>query len=218
MSAISLFERQREAAINGIISIEGGYINDPNDKGGSTNYGINIFTLGRIRGLPVIHPILKNRTSDDYTLFEAQKVQRIKEIESRKVSGKKRAIIDEDIQMLTKDDARGIYRENYWVPCVMPDIASTIMMFDWGVNSGPKTAIERMQAILNVYRDGIIGPKTLKAAKDFGPTLLSFLVYDRSVFYRMIINKDPKQAKFMNGWMNRIGRILTIIKNVEAMT
>lgn len=218
MNAISLFERQRDAAINGIIDIEGGYIDDPKDSGGPTKYGITIWTLARAMGLPAIHPVLEGKAAHHYQAYETEKAKRAKEIEARKTTGKRRAIIDEDVATISKDNARGIYELVFWTPCVMPDIAITIMVFDWAVNSGPGKAIKRLQELVGVTSDGVIGPITLKAAQEFGPTLLASLTHDRMMFYRALVNQDPKKSKFLNGWMNRIGRVLKLIRKIEAMT
>ena len=48
----------RDDIINGIISVEGGYVNDPKDSGGETNYGITVAVArangytGSMRDLP----------------------------------------------------------------------------------------------------------------------------------------------------------------------
>lgn len=218
MNAFDLFERQRDAAINGIIDIEGGYVDDPKDSGGPTKYGITIWTLAKAMGLPAIHPVLGGRASHHYQAYEAEKAKRAKEIEARKTIGKRRAIIDEDVATMAKDTARGLYAQAYWTPCIMPDISTTIMLFDWGVNAGPAAAIKRLQALVGVTSDGVIGPITLKASQEFGPTLLASLTHDRMMWYRGLVNHDPQKSKFLNGWMNRVGRVLTLIRKIEAMT
>lgn len=40
-----------DALIDGILAREGGYVDDPGDRGGATNYGITAKTLGLYRGL-----------------------------------------------------------------------------------------------------------------------------------------------------------------------
>lgn len=49
----------KQRTIDGIIAVEGGYVNDPSDSGGETNYGITVATAravgyaGPMRGMPL---------------------------------------------------------------------------------------------------------------------------------------------------------------------
>lgn len=46
-------EKSSQALIEGIVQREGGFVDNPNDRGGPTKYGITIATLASWRGAPV---------------------------------------------------------------------------------------------------------------------------------------------------------------------
>lgn len=71
-----------------------------------------------------------------------------------------------DICNLTLDQAKEIYKRDYWDKCkcdYLPN-ALSLAVFDYAVNSGVKQAIKDLQRSLNVTVDGIIGNQTVGAA------------------------------------------------------
>lgn len=77
-------------------------------------------------------------------------------------------------------------------------------LIDFGVNSGPMVAIKKLQEILHVDADGVIGPQTLAAlnqihAEDVNNTLVA----SRVKMIGKIVTNNPTQLKFLNGWLNR---------------
>ena len=114
-----------DIAIDWILRFEGGYVNDPNDAGGETKYGIS-----------------------------------------------KRSYPQEDIKNLTVDQAKQIYRRDYWERIRGDELPFklSIIMLDSAVNQGVKTSIKLLQISLNQSVDGIIGPKTMGAAIRSGDT------------------------------------------------
>nr|WP_294547639.1 glycosyl hydrolase 108 family protein [uncultured Rhodopila sp.] len=74
---------------------------------------------------------------------------------------------DLDIQHLTSDDAKAIYRRDYWArvqgEALPPPLA--ILVFDAAVNNGLSRAVRWLQAACEVDEDGVIGPSTLAAVK-----------------------------------------------------
>jgi lysozyme family protein len=55
-------EKSAQALIEGIVQREGGFVNNPNDAGGATKYGITIATLAAWRGSPVSVEDVRNLT------------------------------------------------------------------------------------------------------------------------------------------------------------
>lgn len=53
-------EKSAQALIEGIVQREGGFVNNPNDYGGATKYGITIATLAAWRGRPVTVEDVRN--------------------------------------------------------------------------------------------------------------------------------------------------------------
>ena len=110
-----------ERVIGIVLEHEGGYVNDPVDPGGETNYGIS-----------------------------------------------KRAYPDIDIGALTREQAKAIYRRDYWDRLTLDRLETDPMlrgsMFDMAVNSGPLRAVELLQRAANAFlisqitEDGRMGP------------------------------------------------------------
>lgn len=71
-----------------------------------------------------------------------------------------------DIRALTRDEAIGIYRRDYWTRCGCADLpwCFALAVFDGAVNQGQKTAVKLFQRAIGAADDGIFGPMTLRAA------------------------------------------------------
>ena len=67
-----------------------------------------------------------------------------------------------DIRNLTLDQAKEIYRKDYWVDIELPG-EIVYDFFDTSVNSGKSRAIKILQKAVGVEADGIIGPSTVEA-------------------------------------------------------
>jgi lysozyme family protein len=79
----------------------------------------------------------------------------------------KRSYPLEDIEHMTVDRAREIYRRDFWGPAgcdAMPDGAK-LQVFDMAVNSGVRAAIKAAQKACGEHEDGILGPLTLQAVQ-----------------------------------------------------
>jgi lysozyme family protein len=89
-------------------------------------------------------------------------------------------------------------------------IADFMADFFWG--SG-YYAIRHLQMVLvdlgyQLTVDGQMGPKTLAAVNDADPqTLLDALKADRSAYYNAIVESNPSQAQFLQGWLNRLNNL-----------
>lgn len=77
------------------------------------------------------------------------------------------------------------------------------LIFDFYVNSGG-SAIRMVQKLLNAKTDGVMGPLTISAINDAGVGFLDELWDARRYFYTKIVQRDPDQAVFFRGWMNRL--------------
>lgn len=135
---------------------EGGYVNDPNDRGGATNKGITQRTYdawNRSHNLPL-----------------------------------------KDVKFITRQEAYAIYKKNYFDNANIYEIATgknggtgdielAFYVFDYGINAGVGSAS--------------------KMLKKTGYNSQSFIqgVENR---YEQIIQRDPSQTKFLEGWKNRV--------------
>ena len=72
-----------------------------------------------------------------------------------------------DIAALTIDQARALYRRDYWDPIAGDALpaALALLVFDSAVNNGSATAIRWLQEAVGAHADGQTGPATLAAVK-----------------------------------------------------
>ena len=72
-----------------------------------------------------------------------------------------------DLQKLTREEAREIYRVRYWNPLKCDDLPAGVdlVVVDFGVASGLTVSAERLQRVVGAKDDGAVGPATLAATK-----------------------------------------------------
>lgn len=107
-----------DQAFDRLVGHEGGYVNNPQDPGGETNWGISK------RSYPLV-----------------------------------------DIKNLTREQAKAIYRSDFWNRIHADQIYDGVAFqaFDFAVNSGIETAVRKLQAAARVADDGHWGPVTRAA-------------------------------------------------------
>lgn len=145
-----------ERAFEWVIGEEGGFVDDVNDPGGATKYGIS-----------------------------------------------KHAYPNEDIPNMTLARASAIYRRDYWDRIVGDALPFGIglVLFDWAVNSGVGTAVKALQKHVGVVQDGVIGPTTIAAVKQYpARTIIQKLSASRGLYVMDL----PMFVKFGHGWITRI--------------
>lgn len=153
---------------NAMFPYEGGFVNDPQDNGGATNFGITHRTLADWRG-----------------------------VDSVSIS---------DVKLLTKNEALLIYKNNYWNKCRCQDLPDGVdyCVFDFAVNSGPKTAGKYLQRSLGFNKknvDGVIGPYTLRHAHEADPV---FLIQDMCHRRLAFMQTLRSWKRFGRGWTRRV--------------
>jgi lysozyme family protein len=82
-----------------------------------------------------------------------------------------------------------------------------LMVFDFGVNAGPRTAVKLLQRTAGVLDDGSVGPRTLTAVKAAGG-LIDALVEGRLAYYRSLGGFPT----FGNGWTNRTRQVADLAR------
>lgn len=111
----------------------------------------------------------------------------------------KRSYPDLNIKTLSRDDARGIYRRDFYERFALDrldDSRAVEWLLDWLVHSGP-SVIGRVQTKLGLTPDGVLGPQTARAIngmkdpKDLLRWRLDFLVR---------LTRHP----FIGGWVARL--------------
>jgi lysozyme family protein len=165
-----------EQIIEEIIRREGGYVDHPADRGGPTNWGITIKTLSEWRGT--------QQTAAD-------------------------------VQALTRDEAARIYLAEYVTRPRFGEIADAALrelVIDTGVLHGRARAGRWVQETLNRHFgtrlkvDGAVGPLTL-AATNAAPArpLFARLLIRRLQGFADLVQADPRQLVFLEGWVVRAG-------------
>lgn len=108
---------------------------------------------------------------------------------------------------VTLDEARDIYFKKYVVQPGFDKITDPKLqhqLVDFGVNSGPFIAIQKLQTVLGVPVDGKLGPHTYAAVASSDPrAICNKLAGERIKLFVKICKKAPSQLKFLEGWVNR---------------
>ena len=109
---------------------------------------------------------------------------------------------EQDLRNLTKDQAKQIYKQNYYDGPGISKLPESIrgQAFDIAVNAGPGRAAKFIQELGGVAQDGVIGPDTIAAAEGITNNALADR---RQAHYDSLIANDPSQAAFQKGWKNR---------------
>jgi lysozyme family protein len=157
---MSAFDKAFEATIGH----EGGYVNDPRDRGGETKFGISARA----------YPNLK-------------------------------------IADLTIDQAKDIYRKDYWTVCgcdALPEPVA-LAVFDLAVNAGVRAAVRDLQQALGVPADGVLGPQTQAALARVRGELEILRLAVRVHAYGLIRRTDaPTWSTHGKGWARRVAKNL----------
>lgn len=118
---------------------------------------------------------------------------------------------DREIQDLTPDEAKTIYRALYWNEVRGEEIRNQVVaneLLDTAVNCGPRTAVKLAQRALNflgerLAEDGVIGPMTLQTIDKWGKkdsqALFKAMNGEQYIYYKSIDG-----VTFPAGWMKRI--------------
>lgn len=167
---------KRDDIINATLEHEGtSFVHDPVDRGGATKYGITLDTYRTVFPLATVDTI-KNLTRVDAVYFYTKFIYNKYKLDA--------------------------------IPSSIRDV-----YFDMIVNHGPGTAAKLVQKVVNqnidkpIPVDGVVGPKTLyqiALVDQRNPTALRQQLIDRrNVFYDRIVDSNPTQKKFINGWKTR---------------
>ena len=94
---------------------------------------------------------------------------------------------------------------NKWKADTILDQSTANLVVDWVWHSGAGT-IKKVQALLNVTADGIVGPKTV-AALNSDKDIRNKVYAARKAYFEAIVKKNPSQKKWLKGWMNRLNSV-----------
>lgn len=114
-----------------------------------------------------------------------------------------------DIESLTLEQAKEIYKKDYWDKCRCDELPPSfdVAVFDTAVNMGCVKAVILLQKAIREKVDGVIGPKTIetvnKAGQDELRRLLLYRLFEYSLSYGYV--------HYKNGWFDRLLTISGVI-------
>jgi len=170
-----------EAAIPVILKHEGGWVSDPQDPGGETNFGISTLIVNR-----------EAISNAELGLPEGRQPGWMK---SMKVDAAKKIY-----QKLFWD------RYDYGR---LGDQAVATKIFDVGVNCGPSRAHAMAQRAATACGhaaadDGIFGPKSVVSINACNPQLwLLAMRQQQETYYRTLVARKPQLKVFLRTWLRR---------------
>jgi lysozyme family protein len=184
-----------EDAFKIVLGFEGGYVNDPADKGGETNYGITTTTLesAKIKGWIPTNVTIKNIKLDHAKTIYKKGYWDVVKADS----------LPDPLDLIIFDMA------------VNHGPNTAVKILQQSLNS-------ILKAGNSLVVDGIIGPKTLAAVKDVVSmdhnmwlqpnSLVRYLCIDvlmnRVELYTSIITNNKSQERFFKGWIvNRVTKL-----------
>ena len=118
-------------------------------------------------------------------------------------------ISHKDICRLSPDEAKEIYRKNFWERYGWGQLDWPVCLccLDCSINHGGFATILQRAVIecgQNVSVDGKFGPQTFAALKACDSLMLAGAIYrQRKAYYEKIVERNPKQAVFLSGWIGR---------------
>lgn len=113
----------------------------------------------------------------------------------------------DDLRLITPDDIFQVFKQHYWdryqADYIHNQSIANICV-DWLWASGVH-GIKRVQRLLQIKEDGIVGPQTVASINLANQRqLFEAIKADRIRFIDEICARDPSQQVFRKGWLNRI--------------
>ena len=113
----------------------------------------------------------------------------------------------DDLRMITPDDVFHVFKKYYWdryqADFIHNQSIANICV-DWVWASG-RPGITRVQQLLQINVDGIVGPQTVASINLANQRqLFEAIKADRIRFIEEICKRDPSQLVFRKGWLNRV--------------
>lgn len=158
-------------ALRVLVKHEGGYVNDPRDHGGETYRGISRKFYPKWNGWKIVDMSDKDSLDGNLDLME---------------------------------EVADFYYTYYWFKLKCDNIEDEFiaqMLFNFAVNMGKRTIIKKVQRILQVKQDGLIGQITIGALNRMNTN--EFVYHFLLEIIEFYIQIGKKQPHYLVGWLNR---------------
>jgi len=191
--------RARDLALDfivgdGVTSLgqEGGYANNPADKGGETFRGISRRFHGDWPGWARVDQL---KTHPEFPAA---------------------AVYDGTLDIMVRE----FFVVEFWDKVHGDELPEkmAVAVCDFAVNSGPDTAIRFLQITLGVPVDPSsvpieyrVGPKTVKAANDAGEDSVVSYLARRAKFLHEVMDADPTQQVWALNWLRRLFSLSNVV-------
>lgn len=173
-----------------VLDAEGGYVNDPVDRGGATFKGVS------------------TRAYDEYLAKLPEDARKgmpkdVKELSELADKNRRDQIVED------------FYLVGYWKTGKCPEIcrinpAIAFFHFDRTTNFGVGGAAETLQTAVKVDPDRSIGPITLAAVAALAPEkVINEYAEESNKRYEAIASRDKSQVRFLGGWRDRVSKLRT---------
>lgn len=117
---------------------------------------------------------------------------------------------ENDLRNMTEKEWIYIFKKSFYWPVKADQIKNwslALLITDISYMSGAKTTIKKVQKAIGTDADGIVGPKTLHILNEFPEDSFYKIVNMRKKWLEAIVIKNPKQQRFLKGWLNRLNSI-----------
>lgn len=181
-------------AYKNILRFEGGYVNNPNDKGGETFAGVARKSNPNWDGWSAIDDEKKN-----FNLKDKAQLKKLNDV----------LFADTDLMR----SHYNLTKQKYWDAVKGDEINNQKLaefIFDWFWGSG-YSGLKGVQAGINATKvnsvpvDGKFTSDTLHFVNTLPEQELYTNLYGtRERFYHKIVEKNPSQVVFLKGWLNRL--------------
>jgi len=164
-----------KSAFDKMLVNEGGYVNNPNDRGGETYKGISRVFNPSWTGWQLLDKI------DDKNNIN-------------------NPILDEAVELFYLEN----YWNKLKCDNIASDLVA-FELFDTSVNMGVKGGTKLMQMVVEAKQDGIIGVNTLNSINSLDEELLILrFKLAKVASHAYLVKKRPKNKVFLLGWINRV--------------
>lgn len=176
-----------------VLDFEGGYVNDPADRGGETNYGITYNTLNdaKNKGWIPFNVTIQNIQLEHAKIIYKKGYWDVVQADS----------LPHPLDLIMFDSA------------VNHGPGAAVKLLQKSLNA--------LLRYTELKIDGIVGPLTLRAVNDYiglGSTpgtppdsniryLCIDVLLNRVELYSSIVNSNKSQEKFLKGWLNRVFKL-----------